>query len=91
MPGLLTSGQYKSLLMNAGFKDIDFNDITDKVMPSLDRLKKLTAIFYPVAKFLNKIRIINNDRLGNIEASLAQIKSLHKGLWRYIIVTANKH
>lgn len=79
------------MLTNAGFDDIELIDITDKVKPSLERLKKITKIFYPMAKILNKLRLISNDHFGNIEASLVQAQALHKGLWKYIVVTAKKY
>lgn len=90
MPSLLTPGEYKSLLTNAGLKNIKIRDLTENVQQSLRRLEKLSNFGLPFANLLYKLRIINTEHYGNFEASVAQSKALKMGLWRYIVITAEK-
>ncbi len=91
MPSLLTVKQYTQLLREAGFENIHTHDITQQAKPSLKRLGKLSAIGYPVAKILHRMKLLNTDHFGNIEASYFQKIALEKGLWKYVVITAQKN
>lgn len=90
MPNLLTPGEYESLLDSAGFKNIKIHDLTENVRQSLRRLERLSSFGLPFANLLHKFRIISVEHYGNVEASVAQSKALKMGLWRYIVITADK-
>ena len=90
MPSLLTPNEYKSHLDSAGFKNIKIHDLTDNVRQSLRRLEKLSKLGLPFATLLRKLRIINREHFGNVEASVVQSKALKAGLWRYTVITAEK-
>jgi len=91
MPSLETPGQYSQLLIQAGFSNIEFEDITKNIKPSIDRLEHYVRKGFRVAKLLSRIKIFSTDHLGNIEGSFAQIETLKKRLWQYQIITAIKN
>ena len=90
MPSLLTPREYEILLEEAGFHHISVYDFTEKVYPSLKRLGKLSAVRFPIAKFLYILRIFSREHFRNVEASLYQYIALNKGLWRYKVIIARK-
>lgn len=90
MPNLLTASEYKSLLLNAGFRNINIHDLTENVRPSLRRLERLLWWRAISAKFVYKLGVISPEHYGNVEASDCQVKSLKRGLWKYIVITAEK-
>lgn len=90
MPSLLTPGEYESLLTDAGFKNVKIHDLTENVRPSLRRLERLSNLGLPFANVLHKLRIINVEHYGNIEASVVQSKALKMRLWKYTVITAEK-
>lgn len=90
MPSLLTENEYKSILTKSGFNKIKTYDLTYNVKPSLARLKKLLKIGLPVAKLLRSLRLFGKSHFGNVEASFYQCKALEMGLWRYIVIVAEK-
>ena len=90
MPSLLTPDEYKLLLNGAGFKNIKMYDITENVRPSLRRLNRFLKIGLPVAKVLRKLRLFSIEHLGNVEGAAYQSKALKLGLWKYIVIVAEK-
>lgn len=91
MPSLSTPNEYKNLLESSGFKNIKIHDLTNNVRQSLRRLEKLSNFGLPFASFLRKLRLINQEHFGNVEASVAQSKALKMGLWKYTVITAEKN
>ena len=90
MPSLLTPSEYKALLEGVGFKNVKIHDLTNNVRQSLRRLEKFSKFGLPFASLLRKLKIINQEHFGNVEASVAQSKALKMGLWRYTVITAEK-
>ncbi len=90
MPVLLTPGEYKKYLTDAGFSNINLIDITKFTVPSIKRLDVLSTLGLPVARGLEKLSIINKARYSNVEASYYQTKALWEGLWNYFVITAEK-
>lgn len=90
MPSLLEAGEYKLLLSNAGFKNVQVENITNYVLPSLKRLERLLTFGVPVGRFLSTIGLFSLEHLGNIEGSRTQSRALKKGLWQYSIITGEK-
>ncbi len=90
IPRLLTPDEYKSHLDSVGFKNIKVHDLTDNVRKSLRRLERLSNFGLPFATLLSKLKIINREHFGNVEASVAQSKALKMELWRYMVITAEK-
>ncbi len=90
MPNLLTSEEYKLLLTEAGFKNIKIHNLNQNVRPSVNRLGRLSVWGLPLAKLLYNLKIINQERYNNVEASLVQSQAFKIGLWKYIAITAQK-
>jgi tocopherol O-methyltransferase len=90
MPNLLSEKQYRELLSKAGFTDIRVFDWTEHVRPSLDRLRHFVWLVRPFKKILRILDFINDDQIGDYEASKAQMGALDKGIWRYKIITCRK-
>lgn len=90
MPSLLTAGEYESHLAHAGFQKIQVHDLTANVKPSLDRLGKFAIFGFPMAKVLRKLGILSKEHYGNVEASFYQNKAFNLGLWKYIVIIAQK-
>jgi len=90
MPNLLTTKEYIRLMTDVGFRNIKTTDISDKVSPSLKRLKNLCLMSLPGAWILEKLGIFSEERFLNVYGSLRHANSFFKGLWRYIVITAEK-
>lgn len=90
MPSLLTPMEYNNLLAKTGFKNIKTVDLTEKVRPSLRRLGTIVVWGLPLAKILRKIAAINAEHYGNVEAAYYQRMALRAGLWKYMVMTAEK-
>ncbi len=90
MPSLLTEGTYRMLLWAAGFAGISVTDITDNVLPSLERLGRITNALLPFAPALRSCRVITRGQLENARASAAQLNALRLGLWRYKLLVAER-
>ncbi len=90
MPELETESSYKEILTTAGFKNIEFHDITAQVLPSLGNLKRLLFLGLPVGRILTALKIFSLEHFGNIKGSAAQIETFERGYWRYMVITAEK-
>lgn len=90
MPNLQTPTEYKEMLLEAGFTNINFSDITENVRPSMDKLEKILWWRAFPAKIVYQLKVISPDHYGNVEASDCLIKTLKMGLWGYRVVTAEK-
>lgn len=90
MPNLITASDYKRMLLAASFNNIQIKDITKNVKPSVKRLALMSNLAYPFANLLTSIGVFRKERFNNIQASVFQTRSLNKGLWKYIVVTAVK-
>jgi hypothetical protein len=89
MPLLLEPKQYREKLTNAGFVNIQIENVTERVRPSIQRLEILSILHYPIALLIAPF-FFRKERLQNYYASWAQIKALKRGCWEYSIITAQK-
>lgn len=90
MPSLLTPSEYKSFLNAEGFINIKVHDITENVQLSLCRVEKITKFMVPIAHLLMRLKVISAIHCGNFEAAAAMAKTFKLGLWRYVVITAEK-
>ena len=89
MPELLGAGEYYKKLQEAGFKQIEIQNVSENVRPSLRRLEILSILNFPIAFFIAPF-FFKKERLQNYYASWRQIKALKRGLWEYSIIVAQK-
>lgn len=71
-----------------GFEDVEYRDVTDRVMPSSKILYRLATMVLPVGKLLHRLGLKNDVTYGNWKAALTQYKALERRIWVYGIVTA---
>lgn len=94
---LLTLSQYQSLFQNAGFKRVEYHDISTHVAPSLQRLSRITRINAFIITLMIKLKLTKMMTLHqhvlcqNVLASRYQYQAFKLGLWKYTIVVAYKH
>ena len=77
--------KFQNFLKEAGFKNIQAADITENVIPSVNRLRKCLFMPYLFVKALNQ-----QDKYPNPTIAVEWHKFMKKGLWRYNIFTATK-
>lgn len=85
---LLDEAAWRSALADAGFVDVEFDDVTPRMRRSLRRLDRLCRALSPIAKVLHVARIRTEAQQRNIAGSLAMGRALAGGRWYYAIVTA---
>ena len=90
VPNLAGINEFRIYLEELGFKNIEFRDITENVMPSSVRLYRASIPAYPIGKFLELVKIRTKKQTGNIVSASYQYKTLKKGLWAYCIFYAEK-
>ena len=85
---LLDEESWRTSLEAAGFVDVAFDDVTDRMRRSLRRLDRLCKMLSPIAKVLHSVRIRTDAQQRNIAGSLAMGRALASDRWFYAIVTA---
>ena len=85
VPSLPSSVEYEEVLKQIGFTRIEMHDFTPQVQPSLERLGKISR------RSLEKVTgCINRWRMANKIASVRMAETFEKGLWQYMLITAQK-
>lgn len=74
-----------NLLKKAGFKSISREDISENVLPSIQKLNKLAKIPYI---FVDSLKL--HEHFINVTAAIEVYKLAKKGLFKYNIFTAKK-
>lgn len=96
MSGLLSKSEYQKILQEAGFKNIEFLDITKNVAPSLRKLYRMSKTLAQIINIIFKIGFANKLKKNilwkfkNIEASYNQYLALKAGLWKYVVIITYK-
>ena len=78
-------GKFQNLLMEAGFRNVKMDNVTENVLPSLNRLRKYLLMPYIFVKMSN-----SHEKNPNPTIAIEWYKLMKKGLWRYNIFTAIK-
>lgn len=95
--GLISNSEYKKLLSEAGFKKIEFYDITKNMTPSLKKLYRMSCISGRIASLLlklgldKKLKTKNLWQLKNAIGAYNQYLALKTGVWKYNIIVAYKN
>jgi ubiquinone/menaquinone biosynthesis C-methylase UbiE len=90
VPNLATVSQFKFWLKSLGFSKITYEDITARVLPSIERLYRYAKNLYPVGKIMERLTIRTPVETGNILGAINIYKSVIKGQCRYGIFLAEK-
>jgi cyclopropane fatty-acyl-phospholipid synthase-like methyltransferase len=88
VPNLATVNEFRNYLTELGFKNIQFRDIKENVMPSSVRLYRASILGYPVGKILEWLGLRTKIQTGNILSAFYQYRTLKKNLWTYGIFYA---
>lgn len=80
--------QFKAHLEHAGFRSIEYRDITSHVMPSSKRLFWISFPAWVYSKAGEWLRLRTAVQTDNIRAAYYQYTTLKQGLWEYGVFTA---
>jgi ubiquinone/menaquinone biosynthesis C-methylase UbiE len=90
MPSLLTIPDYVSLISAAGFSGIRPQVLTDWVVPSLRRMKRLAGASLIVTRLLAALGLYDRARVAHAQASVALADAHFAGHFHYAVITAQK-
>ena len=90
LPNLANANQFIKDMESVGFKNIKFLDKTREVEPSSKILYRRVKLFYPLAQFLNFLKIIPDLLIRNSKAGIAQYKLVKSGLAGYGVFYGEK-
>jgi len=90
VPNLANVTEFRKYLKELSFKNIQFKDIKENVMPSSVRMYRASIHEYPIRKILEWTGLGTKMRTDNIVSAFYQHKTLKKGLWTYGIFYAKK-
>ncbi len=90
IPDIETAMEHRAHALSAGFQQIEIKDATANVRVSLRNLHEISLRWLPFGKFLNRVGVVNNVRLGNAQASVRQYEALMLGAWQYGLLLARK-
>lgn len=77
-------------LSKSGFEDIQIQNVTEAMRPSLRRLYKMSVLLYPLGIILSALRIINSGTFKNQTSSIRLYQALKEKAWIYGMITAKK-
>jgi len=81
---------FRGYLSDTGFKELSYQDATENIRPSAERLHKYAKWTLWGAKILNWMKIRNDTQHGNVIAVHRAKIALDRGLWHYGIILAQK-
>lgn len=84
------SDNFRRCLTETGFAELNFQDASENVRPSAERLHKYAKWTLWGAKILNWLRIRDDVQHGNVIAVHRANIALKRGLWHYGIILAQK-
>ena len=77
--------KFQNLIKQAGFRKVKVKNITNNILPSLNRLRKYLFVPYIFVKISN-----SQLKYPNPTIAVEWYKLMKKGLWSYNIFTAYK-
>ena len=77
VPSLSHKDDFLDDLRKAGFKNIEFYDKTDEVVPSSRRIAFYGYLFFPLSFMLGKLRLISKNFHENSVSMINQSKTFH--------------
>lgn len=90
MPDLLSSSQYQSYFKRAGFKDINVQNLSKNVEPSLRKCGRNAALAMPFVGILKRLGLIDAIRRDYTIANYVLYDSFKAGLWSYKVIVGTK-
>jgi cyclopropane fatty-acyl-phospholipid synthase-like methyltransferase len=90
IPNLARSDQFRDWIAEAGFVDVEVDDVTASVLPSSKRLFKASLIAIPYSFFATPLGWRSRRQKANVRASYYQYKTILSGCWGYALYSAVK-
>jgi tocopherol O-methyltransferase len=90
VPNVPKIREFGDYLKSMGFRNIEFLDITQNVMPSSRRIHLLSVLGLPIWRFLKLLGLRTETNLNNFVAGTHQYKILKDGLGVYGVFYAEK-
>jgi cyclopropane fatty-acyl-phospholipid synthase-like methyltransferase len=88
IPDIATTGEWTGWVSEAGFSEIEINDITPNVLPSLRRLYWITQTLWTPALLVRWLGMRSETQHGNTRGAREIYRAVRRGLWREQILTA---
>jgi len=80
-PSLATVDEFREMLVDEGFREVEFENKYDAVLPSARKIYRMTLMTYPIARLLRLLRIRSETQTKHLSAAYQQYKMLKKGVW----------
>ena len=90
VPNLAGVDQFIGQLLDAGFSNIVFNDITENVMPSSRIMRRAAMSVYPIHKASKYLHLRTQAQYGNVETAIEQYDLLTRSEFKYCIFVGEK-
>jgi hypothetical protein len=90
LPSLLSGGELIDAARRAGFADIELEDVTDAVRPSIAHMRRLLRACAPFAGALRAARLRSAVQAGHVRGLTAMCLTFEDGLWFPAIGFARK-
>lgn len=90
IPNLAGVDQFTGQMVDTGFKNIEFENITKNVMPSSRRMYMAAMSVYPIHKASKYLHLRTQAQQGNVEAAIEQYGLLSRGKFKYCIFVGEK-
>jgi tocopherol O-methyltransferase len=90
IPGVASIARFRQWLGEAGFRAVEFRDITEHVVPSSRRIYVASLLFYPLGLLLYWIGLRTEMQTRGIASGYYQYRARQRGLGVYGIFRAEK-
>jgi len=90
VPNLCLRDEFAALLIDKGFSQINYDDITEQTLPSADYMYKVAKRLQPIQKMSQFLGLRSQTQTANFKVGLAQHHLFHHQLVEYGIFTAQK-
>jgi len=90
MNELVTREMFQQHLEASGFHAVSYEDASQRVMPSLRRLSRMSIPARAITRIAQRLRIRSATQTGNVIAAHNQYQAMRRGLWQYGIYLAHK-
>ena len=90
LPHLAGVSEFGEAITQAGFQNVECDDITANVIRSSRRIWKASLIILPLSKPLELVGLRSKRQTANVLAARHQYTTICDGLWGYSVFTARK-
>lgn len=88
IPSVDSAERFRHRLVETGFRNVEFRDVTPHVVPSSTRIYRAAVALYPLGKLMEWIGLRSKLQTRGIASGYYQYQARRRGLGIYGIVTA---